>query len=123
MRYTLACSILAADFEHCWGKSPLSADIVIKEILASNRLGVQDDDAESSDYVEFYNDGASAVDLAGYGVSDDVSDPFKWVIPEGVIEPGQYLLVWCSGKDRVSVLESTTTTTGGLNIASLGVAR
>ena len=42
---------------------------------------------------------------------------------QGTIEPGQYLLVWCSGKDRINTPTSTTTTTGGLNVASFGVAR
>ena len=108
------------------GLSPsgaLWADVIINEILASNRVVIQDDDGESSDYVELYNDGLAPVDLAGYGLSDDPSSPFQWVFEEAVIEPGQYLLVWCSGKNRITTPTTSTTTVGGTNVASRGVAR
>ncbi len=47
------------------------------------------------DWVELYNPNASAVDLAGYGLSDDLAVPSKWVFPAGSsIAPQGFLLVW-----------------------------
>jgi hypothetical protein len=40
------------------------------------------------------------VNLTGYGLSDDVNTPYKWVFPEMLLEPGKYLILAASGKDR-----------------------
>ncbi|TVR51662.1 MAG: hypothetical protein EA425_06680, partial [Puniceicoccaceae bacterium] len=45
--------------------------------------------------------GDEALNLAGWGLSDQPDNPFRWVFPEVVIAPGGYLLVWADGKDRV----------------------
>jgi hypothetical protein len=74
--------------------------IVINELMSSNGNAVADEDGDFSDWVELYNAGLSAVDLAGWGLSDDPDNPFRWVFPEVTVEPGQHLLVWASGKDR-----------------------
>ena len=81
--------------------SPLSArEIVINEFMASNQSTLMDENGESSDWVELLNTGNDNVNLAGYGLSDSKKKPFKWIFPEIVLQPGQFLLVWCSGKDR-----------------------
>ncbi|HXJ76774.1 MAG TPA: lamin tail domain-containing protein, partial [Candidatus Dormibacteraeota bacterium] len=50
------------------------------------------------DWFELYNPASTAVDLAGYFLTDDLSDPSHYRIPSGcVIAPGGYLLVWADG--------------------------
>lgn len=59
--------------------------------------------AASNDWVELYNSTSQPVDLSGYGLSDNAGRPRKWQFPEGVvIEPGQYMGVFCDGLDTVA---------------------
>lgn len=85
------------------GVLPVAADVVINELLASNVNAAFDDDGESSDWLELLNLGGGPIGLAGYALSDDPEQPGKWVFPGGTLEPGQHLVVWCSGKDRAHV--------------------
>lgn len=75
------------------------ADIVINEFMASNSNTLADEDGDYSDWIELYNRGAITVSLYGIGLSDN-EDPFRWTFPDITLKPGQYLLVWASGKDR-----------------------
>ncbi|MFP6631615.1 MAG: lamin tail domain-containing protein [Planctomycetota bacterium] len=74
--------------------------IVISELLASNRSGLRDEDGDSSDWIELHNEGASAVGLGGWALSDDDRDLARWVLPDVTIEADGYLVVFASGKDR-----------------------
>lgn len=74
----------------------------INEFLASNggAQGLFDSDGSLQDWIELYNAGDQAVSLAGWSLTDDPDDPRKWVFPARLLEPGAYLLVFASGKDR-----------------------
>ncbi len=74
--------------------------LVINEIMASNTSTIADEDGDFEDWIEIYNFGSDPVNLEGYGLSDNHNNPFKWVFPEYIIEPGQFLLIWASGKNR-----------------------
>ena len=76
------------------------ADMVLNEIMADNLNGIVDEDGGTSDWIELYNRGASAVNLLGWSLSDDPANPGQWVFPAVTLGAGQYLLVWASGKDR-----------------------
>ncbi|MBN1442484.1 MAG: lamin tail domain-containing protein, partial [Planctomycetes bacterium] len=77
-----------------------AAELVVSEILAVNREGLLDEDGEASDWIEILNRGSIAVDLAGWSLSDDPRDPSRWTFPSRILGPGQYLVVFASGKDR-----------------------
>lgn len=67
----------------------------ITELLASS--------SKSDDWIELYNPTAAAVDLSGYGLSDNAGRPRKWQFPSGtVIQPGQYLGVFANGLNASS---------------------
>ncbi|TVQ89668.1 MAG: T9SS C-terminal target domain-containing protein [Bacteroidetes bacterium] len=72
----------------------------INEFMASNSSTISDEDGDFEDWIELYNYGDDPVYLEGWGLSDDFSNPFRWVFPDIAIGPGEYLLVWASGKDR-----------------------
>lgn len=74
--------------------------IVINEILSSNTTVNTDEDGSYQDWVELYNTGPAAINLNGYGLTDDPTLPFKWVFPSISLPSGQYLLIWCSDKNR-----------------------
>lgn len=72
--------------------------VVINEVQSSNDLTpVTDDVGEAMDWVELYNSGDAAVDLAGWGLSDNAAKkPFKWTFPAGASIPAHgYLVVIC----------------------------
>lgn len=72
-----------------------SQTVVINEIMASNTSTVADDAGEYDDWIELYNRTSQAVDLSGYGLSDNPANLFKWVFSAGsVIAPNGYFIVW-----------------------------
>ena len=77
--------------------------IVINEFLADNMKTNADADGEYSDWIELYNGGTQAVNLDGYSLTDNFGNPGKWRFPAISLNPGKYLLVWASGKNRLDV--------------------
>ena len=71
-----------------------SGGIVINEFMASNTNSDMDEAGENDDWIELFNSGESEVNLSGYYLSDDISDPFKWQFPDTTIEASNYLVVW-----------------------------
>jgi hypothetical protein len=71
-----------------------SSGIVINEFLASNTNSDMDMAGENDDWIELFNTGESAVNLSGFYLSDEISDPFKWTFPDTTIGAGDYLVVW-----------------------------
>ncbi|HEX9980841.1 MAG TPA: CotH kinase family protein [Flavobacterium sp.] len=76
-------------------------NIVINEVLASNTTVNTDENGDHEDWIELYNAGASGVNLNGYGLTDDGTNPYMWTFPNVTVGPGQYLLIWCSDKNRI----------------------
>ncbi|MDO8896357.1 MAG: CotH kinase family protein [Bacteroidales bacterium] len=75
-------------------------EISINEIMASNASVIPDEDGDFSDWIELFNNGENSVNLAGYGLSDNYNNPFKWVFPEITLQSGEFLLVFASGKNK-----------------------
>ena len=81
--------------------------VVISEFLADNESKlpleggeILDGNGESSDWIELYNPTGTAVDLEGWSLTDDASDPSMWSFPKGAtIGKGQYLIVFASKKE------------------------
>ncbi len=74
--------------------------VVIHEILPANHAGLTDADGDTSDWVEIADLDGVAVDLAGWGLSEDAGAPLSWVFPSLLVKPGSVALVFASGKDR-----------------------
>ena len=80
--------------------SLIAQRIIINEISSSNFQVIQDEDSDYSDWIELFNAGSVNVNLEGYQLSDDTTNTSRWVFPKKTIAPGEFLLVWASGKDR-----------------------
>jgi hypothetical protein len=80
--------------------TPITAAPLITEFVADNQTGIADEDGAYSDWIEIYNPDATAVDLAGWGLTDNAATPLKWIFPSIDLEPGQFLLIWADGKNR-----------------------
>ncbi|HRX57619.1 MAG TPA: lamin tail domain-containing protein [Eubacteriales bacterium] len=75
-----------------------TAEIQINEVMTSNKGTVPDETGDFPDWVEIANTTDSALDISGYGLSDDLLSAAKWTFPEGsVIEAHGYIVVFCSG--------------------------
>jgi hypothetical protein len=78
--------------------SDSNAQIVINEVMTSNKGAVPDETGDFPDWIEIHNSTDSALDISGYGLSDDLLSAAKWTFPDGaVIEANGYLVVFCSG--------------------------
>lgn len=76
--------------------------VVINEICAANTDGLEDEDGDAEDWIELRNAGGTAVDLTGWGLTDNASVPDMWVLPRVTLGAGQYLVIFASGKNRVA---------------------
>jgi len=68
--------------------------------MPSNHETIYDEDGNASDWVELYNGGSESVNLAGFYLSDDSLDIDKWQFGNATIEPGGYLIVFASDKNK-----------------------
>ena len=77
-----------------------SGKILINEFLAANSKGLTDEDGDHSDWIELYNPGDVAINLAGWSLTDNANNLRKWTFPAISIGAGQYLVVFASSKNR-----------------------
>lgn len=79
---------------------PRTGGPVISEIMAANSDGIEDEDTDRPDWVEIYNGQATAVNLAGWTMSDDPALPSKWTFPSIPLPAFGSTFVFASGKNR-----------------------
>ncbi len=81
------------------------AQFIISEFMADNvsSLDVDEDDSRQ-DWLEIVNVGNVSASLNGWYLTDSASNLRKWqfpaVSPAITLAPGEYLVVWCSDKNR-----------------------
>lgn len=73
--------------------------VVIAEVLAGNASTNLDPDYKNFvPWVELQNNGAAAVNLAGYRLTNDLAAPNRWTLPSGVSIPaGGTVVLWLDG--------------------------
>ena len=98
-RHIIFTSLLLASTSTGAGQSN-HGPVHVHEFLAANSSGLQDEDGDSSDWIEIWNGSSGAVDLAGWYLSDDLSNLARWALPPRVVPAGGALIVFASGKDR-----------------------
>jgi hypothetical protein len=74
--------------------------VMISEFLADNDDTLNDEDGDSSDWIELFNPTDERVSLLGWFLSDNPTRPTRWRLPNVALAPQGYLLVFASGKDR-----------------------
>jgi len=72
----------------------LPGDIVINEFMADNENCVPDQNGEYDDWIELYNNTGQDIPLSGMFLSDDFSQPEKWVFPDTLIQAYDFLIIW-----------------------------
>jgi len=92
VRFSILCLLLVI-----FGAGSVIAgpSVVINELMASNSKSIQDSQGQYDDWIELYNYGTASVDIGGMYLTDNVSNPTQWQIPDSTIIPaGGYLLIW-----------------------------
>lgn len=79
---------------------PGHGGVELNEVMPVDNSVLMDEDGDYPGWVELVNTGSESIDLAGYGLSDNPRDLFKWVFPSVKLEPGSTLIVFTSGKNR-----------------------
>ncbi len=94
----------------------------INEILAVNTTIVHDPDfGDFADFIELYNASANPVNLNNYTLTDDEKNKDKWALPEIILQPQQYLIIWADDHNKLpgdtafSVYRNTQITVEGLH--------
>lgn len=73
--------------------------LVINEVVSSNKRSLVDETLGTPDWIELYNSGSVPLDISGYGVSDNLRDLHKFVVPKGtIIGAGEYLTLYATNK-------------------------
>jgi len=88
-----------------WGIN--RANAVISEFMASNASKepleegeLLDEDGDSSDWIEIYNPTNKPINLDGWYLTHDPNDLEEWQFPSVQLNPGQFLVVFASEKNR-----------------------
>lgn len=82
---------IAKNFEHLY----------FSEVVTSNGSS-PDEEGEYPDWIEFYYEGDQKINLVDYYLSDDKQQLKRWKFPEIELHPGEYLVIFASGKDKVT---------------------
>ena len=90
------CAVVAAE-----------ENVVISEFMAINTASKKaggasmiDEEKSFEDWLELHNPGTAPVNLGGWSLTDSPANLRKWTIPSIELGAGQYLVIWCSEKDR-----------------------
>lgn len=96
--------------------------VVLNEVFA-NSATLTNNDGTFADWVELRNPGTNLLNLAGYGLTDDVANPRKWVFPAGVtLAPAGFLVVRCDSSAPASLANEPVLNAGfDLNGSGEGV--
>src|SRR5512136_1525213 len=86
---------------------PAQSAVVINEIMAANSKTLADPQQQYDDWIELYNPGDTAIDLAGCYLTDDPANPTKWQFPKTTLVPAKgYVVLWADGDVQDSGLHA-----------------
>ncbi|KNY26405.1 CotH kinase family protein [Pseudobacteroides cellulosolvens] len=107
--FVISSAIFPAGYAKALSRTSKDSILHINEIMASSTSTLRDGDllddddgikgGTYSDWIEIYNTSTKAIDLSGYRISD--SDA-TWTFPKGIVPANGCLLIWASGKDKVT---------------------
>ena len=80
----------------------MSAGLVeLSEVMTDNASFFPDENGLYHDYVELHNTSSQSVSLGGWHLSDNHDRPDKWLLPDVTLPPDGYIVIHCSGLNRV----------------------
>jgi len=84
--------------------------LLINEIMADNDGAFQDPDEPGAfeDWFEVYNPSDTAVDMSGMYITDNLNNPTKWKVPNGVTIPARGYLVFMADSEPAQGSQHTS---------------
>lgn len=76
--------------------------VILSEFVADNSKSLNDDDGDSSDWIELRNTSTSAVNLNGWFLTVDTNLVNAWRFPAVTLNAGGYKVIFASGKNRTN---------------------
>jgi gliding motility-associated-like protein len=89
-------------------KAQSTVPLVLNEYCVSNVPAIApsptpipavDEVGEAQDFVELYNNHTAPINLSNFYLSNDKNNLKKWKFPASVMQPGDYKVIWLSGKN------------------------
>lgn len=84
--------------------SAVPAQVLLNEVCPGNATVLPNTDGSYNDWIEIYNSGGAAVNLANYGLSDESTDPYKFRFPNYTLAAGARLVVFASDSNVSSIV-------------------
>jgi hypothetical protein len=72
----------------------VAGPLAVNEFLASNSTGLTDPSGEHDDWIEIINISGSMIGLKGRYLTDNLTRPNKWALPDTTLPPGGMALIW-----------------------------
>ena len=113
--YLLAVALFFSCIGCSTGKT--SSGLVISEVVSSNQFSLTTESLGSPDWVEFYNGTSTAINLKGYGFSDNLRNLHKFVFGDVIIPAGGYIVLYLTNADGV---ENPDTPVAGFGLSKSG---
>ncbi len=77
-----------------------SQHLIINEVSSENYKAYYDEEYEDSDWIEIHNADSIPINLDSYRISDTDDFEKAWVLPNLTLSPGEYHVIYASGKAR-----------------------
>jgi spore coat protein CotH len=74
------------------------AILYINEFMASNNTTISDEHGDYDDWIEIYNAGEETVWLGDKYLTDNLSSPAKWQMPDATLAAGEFQIFWADGE-------------------------
>lgn len=81
--------------------------LYINEFMASNQQTIYDSKGEYEDWIELFNAGPHPVWLGDKYLSDDLSQPVKWKLPDLTLFPGEFVLIFADDEPEQGPLHAS----------------
>lgn len=89
------------------GGAEANPPLVLNELMADNGSTLTDEIGEFEDWVELHFSGDGTFNLGGCYLTDDPTDPTRWMFPDTLIDNGSWLLIWLDNEAGQGPLHAT----------------
>ncbi len=100
MLLVMAVTILSIQYLRPGPNTQRGVVVCITEIMAENNSTLADENGDFSDWIELCNLGDQTVNLEGWFLTDDFVQLKRWQIPSVDLVPGEFIVIFASGKNR-----------------------
>jgi len=83
----------------------MAGNLVFNEVVSNNDSSLVDYAGDFPDWIELFNGSDAEINLNGYSLTDDATDPAKWKFGMTIIEPRGFLVIFASGKAPLETID------------------